>query len=271
MRKEWGCTYFKLDALYWGALRQGHFHDPHATRIEAYRHGMAAILRGAGEAFVLGCHQPIWPSLGLLDGARTSGDISRNWKSISQCGRENLLRGWQNGRLWWNDPDCALLTSDFTRNVEGTSKVASEPLSKEVMFHATIVHATGGMMLSGDDMTRLSTERIAVLRKLIPPTGLAASFANSNLTVGQTVTPTGHYLYVFNWGDTPAERVVQLPGKVRLKDYWTGKLLGEWEGEYRIASLAPRTALLLGAIPVEQSRSTEPTVPLRAPKLGHDR
>ena len=26
MRQEWGCTYFKLDALYWGALNHGHFH-----------------------------------------------------------------------------------------------------------------------------------------------------------------------------------------------------------------------------------------------------
>ena len=43
MRKEWGCTYFKLDANYWGTLHRGRFHDPKATRIEAYRRGMAAV------------------------------------------------------------------------------------------------------------------------------------------------------------------------------------------------------------------------------------
>ena len=38
---EWGCTYFKLDANFWGAMHGGRFHDPRATRIEAYRRGMA--------------------------------------------------------------------------------------------------------------------------------------------------------------------------------------------------------------------------------------
>ena len=46
MRNEWGCTYFKLDANFWGAIHGGRFHDPRATRIEAYRRGMAAVLRG---------------------------------------------------------------------------------------------------------------------------------------------------------------------------------------------------------------------------------
>ena len=64
MREEWGCTYFKLDANFWGAMHGGRFHDPRATRIEAYRRGMQAILRGAGDGFILGCNHPIWPSIG---------------------------------------------------------------------------------------------------------------------------------------------------------------------------------------------------------------
>jgi alpha-galactosidase len=50
MRQEWGCTYFKLDANFWGAIHGGFFNDPRATRVEAYRRGMSAILRGAGTA-----------------------------------------------------------------------------------------------------------------------------------------------------------------------------------------------------------------------------
>ena len=34
MRNEWGCTYFKLDANFWGAMHGGRLHDPNATRIE---------------------------------------------------------------------------------------------------------------------------------------------------------------------------------------------------------------------------------------------
>src|SRR5262249_21930996 len=43
MRREWGCTYFKLDANFWGAMHGGRFHDPGATRVAAYRRGMTAI------------------------------------------------------------------------------------------------------------------------------------------------------------------------------------------------------------------------------------
>jgi alpha-galactosidase len=247
MRQEWGCTYFKLDANYWGALRSGHFYDPKATRIEAYRRGMEAALRGAGDAFILGCNHPIWPSLGLVDGARSGNDISRDWHSIRDDGRQNLLRGWENGRFWWNDPDCAVLSPGMVMDISGNTTGATGLPPNEVLFHATTVHASGGMMLSGDDLPALAPERVAMLKKLIPPTGRAASFADETLTVGRTPNTNGEYLYLFNWGDAPAERVVSLPRKMSLKNYWTGEPLGEHEGEYRVPALAPHTALMLEA------------------------
>ncbi len=248
LRREWGCAYFKLDACYWGALQHGRFHDPKATRIEAYRRGMEAVLRGAGGAFVLGCNHPIWPSLGLLDGGRSSMDISRDWPSIRDIGRQNLLRGWQNGRFWWNDPDCVLLSPGRVMNLEGgRTGVAGVPLN-ELQFHATTVHASGGMLLSGDDLPTLTPERVALLKKLIPPTGRAARFADETLAVGRGPNGKGEFLYLFNWGDQPAERVVSLPRPAGLKNYWTGELLGQYEGEYRVPALAPHTALLLEAM-----------------------
>ena len=51
MKRDWGCTYFKLDANFWGAIHGGRFYDPRATRIEAYRRGMQAILRGVERQF----------------------------------------------------------------------------------------------------------------------------------------------------------------------------------------------------------------------------
>jgi alpha-galactosidase len=250
MRQQWGCSYFKLDANYWGALHQGRFHDPRATRIEAYRRGMQAVLRGARDAFILGCNHPLWPSLGLVDGSRSSMDISRNWRSIRDIGRQNLLRGWQNGRFWWNDPDCVLLSPGRVMNNSGQTTGQTGLPINEVQFHATTVHASGGMLLTGDDMPTLSPDRIAMLKKLVPPTGRAASFADENLTVGRAPNGKGEFLYLFNWSDEPAERVVTLPRKVNLKNYWTGESLGQQEGEFRVPALAPHTALLLETTPV---------------------
>jgi alpha-galactosidase len=247
LRNEWGCTYFKLDAIYWGALHHAKLHDPHATRIEAYRRGMAAIARGAGDAFILGCNHPIWPSLGLIDGARSSMDITRSWASIRDIGRQNLLRGWQNGRFWWNDPDCLLLSGGLVLDDHGEGLRRGGLPENEVLFHAATVHATGGMLLSGDDLPKLAPGQVRVLRELLPPTGRAARFADERLTVGRLTQGRQEWIYLFNWGDSAGDRVVPLAKAARLSDYWTGQSLGNFTNEYRILALPPHTARVIVA------------------------
>jgi alpha-galactosidase len=247
MRQEWGCTYFKLDANYWGALHKARLYDRNATRIEAYRRGMEAILRGAGDAFILGCNHPMWPSLGLIDGARSSMDISRDWKSIRDIGRQNLLRGWQNARFWWNDPDCLLLSGGPALDLHGKATGWKGLPENEVLFHATVLHATGGMLLSGDDLPKLGDERVAVLRKMLPPTAQAARFADEQLTLGRTPLKNHELIYLFNWSDTPSERAVKLSRPTKLRDYWTGEDLGIHTNEFQILALAPHTARLIEA------------------------
>ncbi len=231
MRQEWGCTYFKLDANFWGAMHGGHFYDPHATRIEAYRRGMAAILRSAGDSFLLGCNHPIWPSFGLIHGSRSSNDIDRDWIVVSQTARENLSRNWQNGQLWWNDPDCLLLTGALTED--------------EFRFHATVLYATGGMLLSGDDLTHLPPERLAILKKLLPPTGVAARFEDETLRVGRVTLKDREMLCLFNWEETPQSLSTRLPRPCRLQDYWTDEDLGTHHGVFETGPMPPHSARLL--------------------------
>jgi alpha-galactosidase len=207
MRREWGCTYFKLDANFWGAIHGGRFHDPRATRIEAYRRGMAAIRRGAGDAFILGCNHPIWASLGLVHGSRSSNDIKRSWSRVAGTARQNLLRNWQNGRLWWNDPDAVVLAGGLSED--------------EVSFHATAIYATGGMLLSGDDLTTIPPARLAMLRKLQPPTGVAARFVDDSLRVGTILLGGRRIACLLNWDGAPQSLSFPLPGPHRVVDLWS--------------------------------------------------
>ncbi|MFL6210081.1 MAG: glycoside hydrolase family 36 protein [Pyrinomonadaceae bacterium] len=231
MRREWGVTYFKLDANFWGAIHGGRFHDPHATRIEAYRRGMQAVLAGAGDSFILGCNQPVWPSLGLIHGSRSSNDIKRTWDRIKSTARQNLSRNWQNGRLWWNDPDAIVLTGELPAH--------------EFQFHATAIHAAGGMLLSGDDLTKISAERLAMLKKLLPPTRVAAGFEDDELRVGVVNLPTARMLSLFNWADEAQAVSVRLPGACEITDYWSGEQLGRHEGAFTIKDMPPHSARLL--------------------------
>ncbi len=231
LRQEWGCTYFKLDANFWGAMHGGRLHDRKATRIEAYRCGMQAVRRGAGDAFILGCNHPVWGSFGLIDGSRSSGDIKRQWTTFAREARQTLYRNWQNGTLWWNDPDAVLLTGALSDD--------------EFMFHATATYASGGMVLSGDDLTTISPSRLAVLRKLLPPTGVAARFDDRSLRVGWVKLRDAAMACVFNWGDAPQTVSLRLPGRVRVTDYWTGADLGVHQGEYALPDMPPHSARLL--------------------------
>jgi alpha-galactosidase len=231
MRTQWGCTYFKLDANFWGAIHGGRFHDPQATRVEAYRRGMAAVRRGAGNAFLLGCNHPLWPSLGMIHGSRSSMDTDRSWNAFSNIGRENLFRNWQNGRLWWNDPDCVLLMGDLPQ--------------REFMFHATLIYTSGGMLLSGDDLTKVSPERLVVLKKLMPPTGKPAQFADDSFAEGAVKLDGRTMVAVFNWTDQPEKRRVPLVRKSHVKDYWSGEDLGIQEKAIDLGILPGRSARLL--------------------------
>ena len=231
MRQSWGCTYFKLDGNFWGAIHGGRFNDPRATRIEAYRRGMQAILRGAGDSFVLGCNHPIWPSLGLIHGSRSSNDIKRSWDRFETTARQNLSRNWQNGRLWWNDPDAVVLTGELSED--------------EFQFHATSIYASGGMILSGDDLTKITPERLAVLKRLIPPTGVAASFEDDSMQVGVVKLADARMVALFNWKDQPQTLSVRLPEAGNITDYWTGESLGRHEAVFIVKDMPARSARLL--------------------------
>jgi alpha-galactosidase len=231
LRRDWGCTYFKLDANFWGAMHGGKLHDSAATRIEAYRRGMEAILRGAGDSFILGCNHPIWPSFGLVHGSRSSGDIKRLWTTFSRTARQNLSRNWQNGRLWWNDPDCVVLTGELPED--------------EYLFHASVLYASGGMLLSGDDLTRISAARLAMLRKLLPAPGVAAEFEGDSLQVGWTRLGKKTVVCLLNWSNAAQTLSFKLPRPCRISDHWTGKSLGRQEGRVSIKEIPRHSARLL--------------------------
>ena len=231
MRQEWGCTYFKLDANFWGAMHGGHFHDAKATRIEAYRRGMEAVRRGAGDSFLLGCNHPVWGSFGLIHGSRSSGDVSRKWSVMKTIARETLNRNWQNGRLWWNDPDCVLLKGNVTPD--------------ELQFHATAVLASGGMVLAGDDLTQIPMNVMNVLKKFLPPTGVAAEFEDASLEAGVIPAAGEPIVCAFNWSDELKTIRVPLPRAGVLVDFWSGANLGRHERVFEVRGMAPHSARLL--------------------------
>jgi alpha-galactosidase len=242
MRDEWGCRYFKLDALTWGALHGGLRPHRSATRIEAYRRGLDAVQRGSGaDSFILGCNAPMWGSLGTVHGMRVSGDIKRTWKKVSQVAEECFNRGWQHQRLWLNDPDCVVLVN----------RPDQEPLSMdEFAFHATAIAATGGLVLDGDSIPHLGDRERAVLTRLAALGGAAATFDDATWRSATLHRPDGERRCLFNWTDSPEEREITFDRPATLVDEWTGEPLGTPAGTRHTVRVAPRSGRLLAVKPI---------------------
>lgn len=221
MREDWGIELFKLDANYWGALK-GMRHQSGITGVEAYRMGMDAIAQGAGDAFILGCNAPMWPSLGLVDAMRVSDDVERSESRFEQIAKETFYRSWQHRRLWQIDPDCATLVS--------LSHQTTDP--KHYEFHRTVLLASGGVLLSGDPLPELTPFASKSLAKLIirhRHCQEAARFTALNLHHACLRVTEQNVLHcLFNFHQPGREVTLTSEHPVHWYDYWTGeKLFGE--------------------------------------------
>ena len=235
MHKEWGCTYFKLDFLSWSAIPGSRFYN-NSTSVEAFRLGMKAIHESVGNSFILGCNAPWWPSLGTVHGNRTSCDVSFDkFQNEKRILREILHRNWQHRRLWINDPDCFCLAK---RNNEFEEKYYD--------FRASVVAASGGMMLSGDNTELYTNETWRKIRKLLRLIDCPAEIEPGKLETGIANLPDGNkIIYLFNWDLSPRDLSVKLPGKFLLKDYWSGKEIGVYENEFTVVNMEPETARII--------------------------
>ncbi|WP_019613266.1 glycoside hydrolase family 36 protein [Psychromonas ossibalaenae] len=225
MREEWGVELFKLDANYWGTLK-GLRYQSTVTGVQAYRMGMQAIAEGAGDAWLLGCNAPIWPSLGLVDAMRVSDDVERQGHRFEQIAKETFQRSWQHRRLWQIDPDCATLIS-----IEGQGTT-----SENYHFHRDVLLACGGLLLSGDplyhldDFARQSLTALINRQKITQFSAVFSDLAMSHAVLNYGSEDKLHLL--FNYQDQQSREVVlESDHDGEWCDYWTGENLSSDSGK----------------------------------------
>ncbi len=250
---DWGFDYLKLDFLYAAAVR-GVRHDPSVTSVQAYRTALRRIREVVGERFILGCGAPLLPSIGLVDGMRIGSDVAGYWgregnsdgPALSNALRATLARGWLHGQWWTNDPDCVVVRGHDT-----------ELTLDEVQAWAAVVALSGGMFFVGDDLFELEPDRLAILSRLVPPSGVAASASPPlHRRMPQRLrlpTRSGQSIVgIANWSDAPAPSVFDpadfnLPAGIanHLFDLWHGTYLGRTAGPRRLPDLPPHALHLL--------------------------
>ncbi|MGP8304684.1 glycoside hydrolase family 36 protein [Vibrio sp. YIC-376] len=231
MREEWGIELFKLDANYWGTLK-GKRSQSGVTGVEAYRMGMEAISRGAGDAWLLGCNAPMWPSLGLVDAMRVSDDVERNSHRFEQIAKETFFRSWQHRKLWQIDPDCATFTS-----------LPNQTASREdYEFHRTVLLACGGLLLSGDPLPEITPFASKTLAKLMlrqRRSQESSTFSSISLNHAFLKLTNKNDLHcLFNYSNLDATEFTLTADKpTDWYDFWTGEKINREACQILLVSL----------------------------------
>jgi alpha-galactosidase len=212
--------------------------------------GMEAIVEAAGEdSFILGCNAPMWPSIGVVHGMRITNDNSRSWKKFKHLARECFPRNWQNGHFWINDPDTVLLQNQMLDAADpaGNGNVAAGCVTEnEFLFNAAYTMATGGMVLSSDDISALRDRNVELLRKLIPPVPHAAEFEDDSYTVGRAKLDDARVVvYMFNFTDCEQDICAGIDGKATVLDLFEDRDLGMFENQICIEKIPAHCAKVL--------------------------
>lgn len=211
IKEDWGVRYFKLDANVWGAMPFGRRYDNQKTPVEGYRLMMKAICEAVGDdGFILGCNAPMWPSIGVVNAMRVSNDVARRWNCISVLAKEIFYRNWQNGRLWLNDPDCMVQISKKAIVIDAAGQIAKdEALTEdEYAFQAACIFASGGILMSGDDMVRYTDRELTLLQRFLRIAPPPAQFQDTAFTHGISQKDGYTYHCLFNFGEEPIRTAV---------------------------------------------------------------
>jgi alpha-galactosidase len=250
--EEWGFDYVKIDFIYAGAV-DGIRANEGMTRAQLYRRGLQTIRDAAGERFILGCGNPMGPSIGLVNGSRIGPDVAPFWDpqpftpipqrnamaepSALNSIRNTITRYWMHGRLWQNDPDCLLV------------REAETSLTRdEVRTLTTVIAMTGGMVLDSDDLTALSDERREMISLLLPAYGKSAEptdlFTSDMPTVLELDCGAHRMIALFNWGEESDAVSAAIPERSHVFDVWERRYLGASEASISLEAAAHGCRLL---------------------------
>ena len=268
-----GYTLFKLDFLYAGALT-GVRHEPGVTGIEALGRGLEIMRKAAPEpAHINLCGMPLLPAVGRGHSLRFGTDIvfaqlKPGFVLVAHEARNVMLRGFFD-TLIRNDPDQALVRSPLSAN--------------EARVAATLTAMTG-FHSSGDDLTKLPKQRLAMvthpdllavarlarsaraadLLEAVSPGVIQSPILDTGLMLNdpRTVPPSRFllkksssvaYLALFNWQAASRQATVDLaalgyPG-ARVKEVWSSKDLIPAKDILNVSLATHSVALLMITTP----------------------
>jgi hypothetical protein len=201
--------------------------------------------------------------MGFIDVAGCGRDPGPGWRQMNNFFEVISNNTYQNHIIWYSDPDCIVLRGKPTRadSAEGNHEFLS---LEEAKTAASLLSLAGLQWLSGDDLTELEPERVALIKKAIPimpifPIDLFGRGRDPknypeifDLKVNM---PSGQYdaIAVTNWENKPVSRSVWFEKDLALDpqfsylvfDCWQEQLIGHYKERINVEIPAHGTRVLI--------------------------
>lgn len=266
--REEGYRFFKVDFVD-GLLTAERFHDAGKGHFDALRDLFALIRDCVGdESHILGCSLPPGCGPGVVDSGRVGVDIHNQWSHVEWAFDYLQLSYWLHDRVWTNDVDFLVVRGGETsgerettvRNPEARNpdppKWRRGPVFAtldEARTWGDIVALSGGSLFLGDRLSKLNDAGLALIHRLVSPTGVAARPLDlgdgARASLWLQALPGERRLTVINWSEAPITRAVAIslagdPVPCSIRDWWSGERVEVVDGAC-VVRLAPRESRVL--------------------------
>lgn len=274
IRTEWGFSYFKIDFIRYGLLEtilaehgmEGKkgikkvtkviAFDNKMTSIERSRAGLKAMREGIGDNFFLACSSVFGPTLGIVDGLRTGGDVSPTFENYE-------TRCLQNGGNFYLNHSVAQADADYlvVRNKEdeeparawGEDKFGGNTTYDEAKMWSDYVALYGGIKINSDNLLTLRNERkhlisnafaLKTATRFLPLDFWEHAKDKSdayNIMLGES--EDGVYLSLFNWNESDNRFILSGFENTKLTDAYTKVKISTPNGQLTLNTKAHSSAI----------------------------
>jgi len=238
IRTEWGFSYFKIDFMRYGLLetilvehgkeKKGikkvtavKAFNENLTSMERTRLALKSMREGIGDGFFLACSSVFGPTIGIVDGIRTGGDISPTFEHYTSRCLQNGGNFYLNHVVAQNDADYLVVRNkddEEPSRAWGEDKFGGNTTYDEAKMWSDYVALYGGIKINSDNLLTLRSERKKLIKNAFSlktatrflPLDLWSHAKNKNdaFNVMLGENNDGVYLSLFNWEEKDKQMVI---------------------------------------------------------------
>lgn len=251
--KAQGWEYYKFDigsiARVWKRYH-GQFYDTTKSVYDVSHETMKIFREIVGPRSWLMCHPDNWGArMGIVDAPRCGSDSRAGWNGMNAFLSVISNNTYQNHIVWYTNPDSYVIRGKaIPTDTKGQTFLTFE----EAKTCVSLDGLTGLQFMNGDDLTKLSKDRIELAKKCMPPTpifpidlfGRGRDPSNYPEIIDLKVNAkSGIYDVIAetNWSETSAYHEVSFEKDLGLSaeypsivfDFWNQKLEGVFTNGFK--------------------------------------